>query len=77
LLDLTSELGEFAKEILKATDYGKKSLTKNHHMGMELGDLIYSLICLANSLNIDIETALSLAMEKYAKRLKHKGTASS
>ncbi|MFQ6009597.1 MAG: MazG nucleotide pyrophosphohydrolase domain-containing protein [Candidatus Aenigmatarchaeota archaeon] len=73
-LDLISELGEVAKEILKATDYGRHPPKKREEIKSELGDALYSLINLANTLNVDIEEALELAMEKYKKRIQKGST---
>ncbi len=68
LLDLVSELGELSKEVLESSDYGKKPLTASKEMEEELGDCIFSLLCLCNSLHLDGETALHTALEKYRKR---------
>lgn len=69
LLDLQSELGELSKEILEATNYGQnKELKTTPDMEAELGDVIFSLLCLANSLSIDAEKSLDSAIEKYTKR---------
>jgi len=76
-LDLVSELGEFAKEIIKATDYGKRRFEFRREIKNELGDLFFSLIVIANHLDIDLEKALRLVLEKYEKRIKEKGTPSS
>jgi NTP pyrophosphatase (non-canonical NTP hydrolase) len=52
LLDLHSELGELSKEILKITNYGKNQIiTKNKDLELEMGDALFSLICLANTLD--------------------------
>ncbi len=72
LLDLVSELGELSKELLKSSDYGKKPLTASEEMEEELGDCIFSLLCLCNSLQLDGETALHTALEKYRKRFAEK-----
>ncbi len=72
LLDVMSELGEFSKEILKGTDYGKKDLLYKNYRGRlndEIGDLIFSIFALANSLKLNLDDALKLAMKKYEKRL--------
>jgi NTP pyrophosphatase (non-canonical NTP hydrolase) len=74
VLDLVSELGEFAKEIIKSTNYGKKQFEFREEIKTELGDLFFSLIVLANQLGIDLEEALSLVLEKYEKRIKEKGS---
>ena len=76
IFDLLSELGEVSKELLKNTDYGKKEFQRTNNFEMELGDLFFSLIALANTCNIDLENALLLALEKYTKRLV-KGSAGS
>lgn len=76
VLDLTSEIGEIAKEILKMTSYGKKKLEYREEMKGELGDALYSLITVANYFNINLEEALNMILEKYNKRLT-KGSAGS
>jgi len=73
LIDLVSELGELAKEILLNTDYGKKTTGLNEHIEDELGDIIFSLIALSNSFNIDMEASLDRVMKKYQLRA-HNGS---
>jgi len=68
MLDLTSEVGELAKEILKASNYGKKQLEFREEMKLELGDVLFSLITLANALGINLEEALNSLIEKYRAR---------
>ena len=75
-LDLVSEVGEVAKEILKMTNYGTRELEPRAEIKDELGDVYFSLLALTESLNIDLEEALQLALEKYSKRLQ-KGSAGS
>lgn len=72
LLDLVSELGEVSKELLKATDYGRSDLRVDDladSWSEELGDLFFSLICVANATKVDLEQSLSRVLEKYARRL--------
>ncbi len=71
LLDLVSEIGEVSKEVLKSTDDGRKQLKYTPELKDELGDSFYSLILVANTLNIDLEEALDHALEKYKRRLKN------
>jgi len=71
LLDLVSEVGEVSKEVLKITDYGKKPLEYSAGLKDEIGDSFYSLILVANTLNINLEEALDQALEKYKKRLQN------
>lgn len=73
-VDLTTEVGELGKELLKGSDYGKKTLEKTDNLESEMGDTLFSLTCIANSLNIDLQTALVNAMKKYQKRFNEKGS---
>jgi len=75
-LDLVSEIGELSKEIIKSTDYGKKEKVITENTKSEMGDVLFSLIILANSNNIDLEEALLLVLEKYNSRLKKGGAGS-
>ena len=70
LLDLVSEVGEVSKEILKASDYGRSEYQVNENLELEIGDLFFSLITLANSLQIDLEKALSKVLDKYQGRIR-------
>lgn len=72
-IDLTSEVGELGKELLKSTQYGKKVFIKSENMQSEIGDILFSLACIANTLEIDIEQALIEAMKKYQCRFNEKG----
>lgn len=75
-LDLITEIGEVAKEILKATDYGKKEFSSREELKSELGDAFYSLLMVANACNVDVEEALKLVLNKYKKRLAKGGAGS-
>ncbi len=77
LLDFVSEIGEVAKEILEASDYGKRKPKYKKELKEEIGDVLYSLINLANYYKIDLEEALNLVLEKYEKRIKTQNTPSS
>ena len=72
LLDIQSELGELAKEVLKATDYGKKSFVKTDDFEMEFGDVFYSLLSLADEAELDAEECLNKALAKYQERMNQK-----
>lgn len=69
VLDTMSELGEVAKEMLKMSNYGRKPIEYREELKSELGDVLYSLITVANSFDIDLEDALHQVIEKYEKRL--------
>ena len=69
LMDISSELGELDKEYLKCTKYGSKDFEISRDFIMEYGDVLYSLLSLANELKIDANGALSIVLEKYQKRI--------
>ena len=77
ILDVVSELGEFVKEIIKSTNYGKDEFIFREEIKEELGDLLFSLIVVANELNINLEEALNLVIDKYKRRIEKRGTPSS
>ena len=73
MIDLVNELGELCKEILIGNGYGKKQFAKTEDWKNEIGDVLFSLILLANSTKTDMEDALTLVLEKYEKRYGAKG----
>ena len=77
LHDLTAEVGELTKELLKITNYGKCQFAPTSDWEMELGDVLFSLICLANATEINLQDALNKAIHKYQTRILEKGDASS
>lgn len=75
VLDLVSEVGEMAKDVLKMSDYGRKDFVKGD-LKNELGDVMFSLANVANYFGVNLEEAANLAMDKYSSRL-DKGSADS
>lgn len=69
LLDIQSEIGELSKEYLKSTKYGTENFSLSNDFKLEYGDVIYSLLSLANETNIDANECLTMAIEKYKNRL--------
>ncbi len=72
---LAEELGELAREINHY--YGekpKKASEPEKTVEEELGDLLFVLICLANSLHIDLTKAHDFVMEKFNTRDKNRWT---
>ena len=76
LIDIMSELGEVAKDILVETDYGHRGIKDPKNLEEELGDLQYSIITLANALDIDLDFALEKVLEKYEDRIEKGGMGS-
>jgi len=73
IIDLASEVGELAKEVLKATEYGNKEFGKTEDWDSEIGDVLFSLICLANATGTDLEACLRNVLMKYEQRFISKG----
>ena len=69
LLDLASEVGELSKEALEATNYGRAPFRPSGGWAGELGDVLFVLVCLADSTGVDLEAALGKALGRYRKRL--------
>jgi NTP pyrophosphatase (non-canonical NTP hydrolase) len=62
---LTEEVGELAR--VMARKYGDQSFKKNEsaeHLGDEMADVFWVLICLANQTGIDLTEAFKKNMEK-------------
>lgn len=75
LARMTEELGELAREVNHY--YGekpKKSTEVEKTVEEELGDLLFVIICFANSLNINLETAHDRVMKKFTTRDKDRWT---
>ncbi|AND41219.1 MULTISPECIES: nucleotide pyrophosphohydrolase [Cytobacillus] len=75
LARMTEELGELSREVNHY--YGekpKKSTEEEKAIEEELGDMLFVLICFANSLNIDLEEAHDRVMKKFSTRDKDRWT---
>jgi len=69
LARLTEEVGELAREVNHR--YGQKTKKPEEAEGdlaLEMADILFIILCFANSLNIDIEDAFRRTMEKYRLR---------
>jgi NTP pyrophosphatase (non-canonical NTP hydrolase) len=69
MMDLSSEIGELSKEIIKSTNYGKEKFKITENTEKEIGDVLFSLITIANDLDINLESALNKVITKYSNRL--------
>ncbi|MEH6941576.1 nucleotide pyrophosphohydrolase [Bacillus sp. JJ722] len=75
LARMTEELGELSREVNHY--YGekpKKATEDEKEIKEELGDMLFVLICFANSLNIDLEEAHDLVMNKFQTRDQNRWT---
>lgn len=69
LARLTEEAGELSREINH--HYGEKPKKQGEPEGsieLELGDLLFIIVCFANSLNIDLTEAHDKVMKKFTTR---------
>ncbi|MCK5285803.1 MAG: nucleotide pyrophosphohydrolase [Candidatus Pacebacteria bacterium] len=66
---LFEECGEFAREVNHIYGPKKKKLEeKKKDVEDEMGDIIYTLICFANSHDIDLGEAVQKSIDKVADR---------
>lgn len=75
LARMSEEVGELAREVNHF--YGekpKKDSEADKTMEQEMGDILFVLICFANSLHIDLEEAFDLVMTKFNTRDKNRWT---
>jgi NTP pyrophosphatase (non-canonical NTP hydrolase) len=66
LARLTEEVGELARVLMHR--YGGKTPKPGEEVGDagdEIADALFVLVCLANSLGIDLDESFSAMMEKY------------
>lgn len=69
LARMTEELGELARLVNHL--YGekpKKAGESPQDLGDEMADLLYTMICLANSRGIDLQDSFARVLEKYRTR---------
>jgi NTP pyrophosphatase (non-canonical NTP hydrolase) len=76
-LDLVSEVGEVAKGVLLATDYGQRPPQFHAELAGEIGDALYSLPVLAQVCGVDTDDALRATLRKYEHRLADHGSTGS
>jgi len=75
LARLTEEVGELAREINHR--FGQKTKKKDEPDGdlaMELADILFVVICIANRENIDLQAAFERMMEKVESRDRERWT---
>lgn len=66
LARLTEEVGELAREINFAHgDKPRRNKERPQAIAEEMGDILFVLIALANTLEVDLDLALRQVLEKY------------
>jgi NTP pyrophosphatase (non-canonical NTP hydrolase) len=69
LCRLTEEVGELAREVNHR--FGQKTKKKDEpdgDMGMEMADILFVLVCMANREGIDLQEAFDRMMDKVERR---------
>lgn len=69
LARLTEEAGEVARAVNQ--QFGPKRIKADEEqtaLQTEMGDLLFALLCLANSVNADLQAGFDAALEKYRVR---------
>jgi NTP pyrophosphatase (non-canonical NTP hydrolase) len=73
LARLTEEVGEVARELNHMFGPKKKKNTEaKADLEEELGDVIYTVVCMANSLGLDLDRAIKKVMKKINTRDKNR-----
>jgi NTP pyrophosphatase (non-canonical NTP hydrolase) len=66
LTRVTEEVGELARLINHQFGPKKKKLTEaEQNMGEEIADILFALFCLANSLNIELDSHFKKVLDKF------------
>ena len=69
LANIMEEVGELAKEINSREKYKKKKQPEaKKDIGLELADILFSLMCMANYYSINLENKFKEAIQKYSIR---------
>ena len=69
LARLTEEVGELARELNHRYGEKPKKVSEGEaNLAVEIGDVLYILASLANSVNVDLDAAFDEVMAKYRTR---------
>jgi len=75
LARLTEELGELSREVQHVYGTKKKKQTEaEKSLEEEVGDLLFVLVCFANSQKIELDQALTSVIEKFNVRDRNRWT---
>ena len=69
LARLTEELGELARVLNHEVGPKKKKSTEaDQDLGEEMADVLFTLICLANQMDVDLDVAFERTLNKVVRR---------
>ena len=73
-MDIESEIGELAKEYLKASKYGTQKFEMTDDFKEEFGDVLYAMLSLSNEVGLSAEECLDIALNKMKNRMEKNKT---
>ena len=65
---MVEERCDSARGINNRESCKKKRAPDNANLGLELADVLFSLVCIANYYHIDLDVAFKEVLDKYTKR---------
>lgn len=69
LARLTEELGELARVLNHQVGPKKKKASEaEQELGEEMADVLFTLVCLANQMDVDLDAAFERTMNKVVRR---------
>ena len=68
LAALIEEVGELAREINHLEGHKKKRLANEADLNLELADVLFSLVCIANYYHVNLDEAFDAVIKKYTAR---------
>jgi NTP pyrophosphatase (non-canonical NTP hydrolase) len=74
LAAITEELGEMAKELNAVYGPKRKKAADMSSLDQEIGDVLFNLSCLANSLGLDLKECFNKSFAKFEVRDKDRWT---
>ncbi len=68
LARLVEEVGELSRELNNLHGEKKRKSSDKKELEMEIGDILFSLICLSNKMDIDLDESFNSVLNKYRER---------
>jgi NTP pyrophosphatase (non-canonical NTP hydrolase) len=68
LAAVVEETGELAREINDKEGFKKKRSLDDRNLNLELADLLFSIVCIANHYHVDLDESFKEVINKYTKR---------
>jgi NTP pyrophosphatase (non-canonical NTP hydrolase) len=68
LASIVEEVGELSRELNDLEGFKKKRSSEKTSLALELADVIFSIACVANYYDVNLEDAFRSVMQKYTTR---------